>query len=705
MTLKKRIRACGVMLGVAVYCAPVTHAEEIGASDAPVPAVLNLSFPSIEPERLIAANDALSLRFAATQGIEDGRFAVMLGTEDLTANFVRVSGAELTASFAAMPLPESSNTLHVYQISSDNQWLEIGQLALAVSPSSSVLPVQHAAVFTPSLILGMKAQLHESHSALATPPLRPTYQDLTLQGGLSSEYEDDNFSLKTQMNIAGSSYRPEAVDFAARGLNAPKIDVANYLLESRFNHRAGVTGVQLGHVQAGVHPLLAADIANRGAVFSQKFNDRLDVSAALQNGTAIVGSNNLTGLADAQHRLTTLTLGAEVLERAGGLRLETTAFRGSVKHVPSDGSTATLQDAEQSQGWGVRLQGQSEGGSLRGDAAFARSSYILNGDSATSTPSSPATHGRAWSAGLGYDLLSGYALSPTQSLSVSLQARREYSSATYKSLGAEGQAADFVNDSVGVNANLGAVTSQLQMIRRADNVDNDVAFFKNRTHTLNFTLSAPLGTLLNRTAPSMWMPTASYGYVRNHSFADAAYLPTWTTVADLSNVQAVSQNLGLNWVLKTLNLGYQYSHNLQDNRQVGYELNDSVDAAHNLTLGYKASDNLMLNGVLGSRVSEQKLTGVLSHGQKIQAAANWKFPNRYTLIPSLMMSHDYDSLATLDSRIIQSQVQLIKPFDLIAFGKKHPAQWLLSYTGTNTRSLGTSIRYMTLNAALSFSFF
>jgi hypothetical protein len=50
-------------------------------------------------------------------------------------------------------------------------------------------------------------------------------------------------------------------------------------------------------------------------------------------------------------------------------------------------------------------------------------------------------------------------------------------------------------------------------------------------------------------------------------------------------------------------------------------------------------------------------------------------------------------------------LQLTKQFSLASLGAKLPAQWTVSYSDSRFNSLGIGIRYKTLNAALSLSFF
>lgn len=716
MKIQNQCAAWGIALAVAMLCCPCAYAQEL-SNDLPVTQdsnVFNPTYPNNTEVPSVAANAPLHFMFSKTTHIEDGRYAVLLGTEDLTASFTWISPTQLNGLFNDMPLPQGANILRAYQITDDNQWVEIGEAKIMVTAPNDNGQANHPAVFHPRLIIGVKSQLRESHSATATPPLRRTYQDATLLGSFTSEYADDDSSFNSQLNFAGSSYRPEAIDFGVQSGGAPKIDVANYLVQSTFNNRAGVTGLSLGYVQAGNNPLLASGIGqsdlpsgsgigNRGALFTQKFNDRLDFSAAVQNATSLLGGNNLTGLNDPQHRFTTLALGGEVLERLGGLRIEITSFNGIVKPTFAMGE-ATLQDAEQSQGLGLRAQSQTAEGDIRSDVVFARSTFTPSGSSTHSIPAGPSVKGNAWYASLDYDVLRNIELSTTQFLSLSLQARHDFSASTYKSLGSWA-GADFVSDSLGISAYLGVISSQLQIGQRTDNVDNANAFFKNRAPTLNFNLAAPLGQLFDSSQPSPWLPSSSYSYSRNHNYADRRFIPAWATIADLSNMQSTSHGLDFNWQIKTVGLHYQYSRNLQNNQQIGYELDDIFDSGHTASASYQLNENLSLNGGGSQRISDQQFAHVLRYSKSAQVGMNWRVGDRYTLTPNAMVYSDHDTAGFTSSKAIQSQVQLIKQFDLPILNSKLPGQWSLRYVSSNTNTLGTRVRYESVNAALSLSLF
>lgn len=713
MRLKISVLTSSIALGTGALCAPMAFAQSTPTIAAEIATPVQAAgvtgapasgFAASFAGKTIAADGNVFLTFASAASEADGQFAVIVGTEDVTANFRWVSPTQLDGVFASAPLPAGTSSMRVYKITAGNQWVEIGRAEISVAaPAGASQGGSKTPVYRPSLIASIKSQLAQAHSATATPPSRPTYADLTVQARMQTEHGGTDWSVKSQVNMVGSSYQPEALDFARQGDAAPQLDVANYLIENSFTHSAGVSGITLGNVQAGGNPLLANAINHRGVVFGHKFNNRFDVTAALQNATAIVGGNNILGINDAAHRFATATAGLEVLERAGGLRLEATSFKGVVKPQTSTG-IATLQDATESQGWGLRAQSTNQQGSLRADLAFARSTYTPSGDSTLNIAPGPSTAGSTWYAELAYDLVRNAPIIKDYPLSLTVLARHEYSASAYKSLGS-GQSADYLNDSLGLNASLGLVTGQLQLGRRADNVANTAAFLKNRTPTLNLTLVAPVGQMVNSAAPPVWAPTASYSYGRNHSFADTRFVPLGQTIADLPDVKVFSHSLGLNWTVRKLNFGYQYSRNLQDNNQPGFELQDVQDLGHNITASYQLTDNVSLTGGAGKRLSVQRATGIERYNNTAQAGVNWLFGNRYTLSSNLITYSDRDSTFTSDSKALQGQLQLLKQFDFTSFGRKIPGQWSLSYAHSNTHSLGIAVRYQTLNAALSLSFF
>jgi hypothetical protein len=655
--------------------------------------------------RTLAPTETVSWTFAQAPQVGDGQFAVMAGIEDVSPNCRWVSPTQLDCVFAAMPMPLGAIEMKFFIVSPDNQWQELAKASFTVEGATQSQPAlaDKPNVFTPSLIVGAKAQVYESHSAGALAPLRPTYHDATLQAGLQTENYGSDWSTKAQINIVGSSYHPEAVNFGAQGFNAAKVDIANYLVGATSQGSLGLSSVSLGNVQSGNHPLLANGIAHRGALLSQKFNERFDVNVAVQNGSAIVGAPNILGLADNEHRLSTASVGVELLERVGGLRVEATGFQGVVKPVLT-GNVSTLQDAEQSKGVGLRLKAQNAEASLRGDVGLARSTYTPKGDSVLNILPGPTSTASAWYGDVAYDVLKNADFIKDFPLGLTVQAKREFANRGYKSIGA-GQAGDYVSDMLSFNSSLGAISSQFQLGQRADNVDNSAAFLKNRSRTMNFTLTVPLAQLIDGAKPPLWAPALNVTVGRNRTAADTAFIPFPQTIANLPNMTARNSGLGLNWTIDKVALGYTFARTAQDNQQVGMEAMDLLDTAHNVTLNFPFNDAVSLTNAVGVRQSKRLDTGVINRGTTAQMGVNWVVGDRYTMTGSTSYSFDRDSAATVSNKTVQLQMQLLKQFDVSSFGMKMPAQWSVTYSNNRTNSLGTQVRYQTVNAGFSLSFF
>jgi hypothetical protein len=158
-------------------------------------------------------------------------------------------------------------------------------------------------------------------------------------------------------------------------------------------------------------------------------------------------------------------------------------------------------------------------------------------------------------------------------------------------------------------------------------------------------------------------------------------------------------------VIEKLTLGYQLSNTLQDNRQIGMQAVDVEDRSHNLSIAYAVSDKLNITSAFGQRSSLAKDNLIRRLGDTAQLGVNWIFGDRYTFTSNLSTSDDKDRPLTLQSKNLQANLQLLKQFDLHAFGMKMPGQWSLSYARNNSSSMGLQIRYQSINASLALSFF
>src|SRR5262245_47151031 len=169
----------------------------------------NLTDQEVEP------TFALTFTLSRPLPAAEGRLAVMIGQMDIS-NLLTPTGDNDSLSYLPriLPLPAGESPVKVFLVTPSDEWREITQLTLRVKAAApdSASPgqpggqmqaaeanaAQTAAAkkysFTPSLTLGMKSQMAESHFPDSNRPERPTFADMTVQASLKSEMTAGWFS-------------------------------------------------------------------------------------------------------------------------------------------------------------------------------------------------------------------------------------------------------------------------------------------------------------------------------------------------------------------------------------------------------------------------------------------------------------------------------------------------------------------------------
>ncbi|HEX9654592.1 MAG TPA: hypothetical protein VGA99_12860, partial [bacterium] len=102
---------------------------------------------------------------------------------------------------------------------------------------------------------------------------------------------------------------------------------------------------------------------------------RIDVSFAAMNANNIVGWDNFVGLSKRDNRIYSGTLGLEVFKtRPGTTRLEASVMDGRLLPFSSF-NQGNVVDAEESRGYGFRLQASHPSQRIRFEGGFARSKF------------------------------------------------------------------------------------------------------------------------------------------------------------------------------------------------------------------------------------------------------------------------------------------------------------------------------------------
>lgn len=531
----------------------------------------------------------------------EGYLAVMVGAMDMTGLFVK-HGKMLSYAPGLVPLPSGEHELVLYLIAPGNEWRELARFDLRVR-SELGLDRQSLAQ---QINLNNAGQLAEGHNPDSNAPQRDKYQDFTGQATLNSEMIRGTFEVRSNWALAGASKKNQTLRFFEKGDNAAHIDLASYLIAVGD----GTTNLSMGHINHGRQKHLINFYSSRGLLLESKIGTQVDMSAAVVNGTDIVGWNNFLGLSNANHRIHSGTIGIEfVPENPGAFRIEGSAMDASSQPL-NNFNQGVINDAEQSKGIGFKMQGNTWAQRVRYEAGFARSRFVNPQDpflaqGAAIVEVRPETKNARY-ADLTIGLLQNLSLGQEWQTNVNLNVRHERVDPLYRSLTAFAKA-DYLENALDLQANLGMINLQYSHARSEDNLDEIPSILKTKTRVSSVNAGLPLPYLFNPAkGAKSWLPSVAYSFNRVHQFA--AGLPVNGGFSDghLPDQVSDSHNASLNWQIATWSLGYQLSRNDQDNRQPGRENADFYNLNNSFTVSLSPFSRLNLNVDLSLEKAENK---------------------------------------------------------------------------------------------------
>ncbi|MCW5634157.1 MAG: hypothetical protein KIT17_12550 [Rubrivivax sp.] len=626
--------ACLLLLaGPAVLAQPgassTSFADRWVAADAP----LVLHFEPDAWRELLAARDRLRL---------------FVGKHDLSA-LVRVPapGRLEVGGNVAWPSGESEVVLYLVQA---DMWQELGRWPLRVRTPAGF----ESSSFEPRLELrfGGRAAERRSDGQPVTP--RGTHGDASARGGVAFTGQRDGWQLDAAAQGQAASFRGEALRFATLGLAAPRADLAEYRLAATH----GRFGARVGHAEFGRHPLLMNAFAARGLGVSAPLGARFDLALHAASGSQIVGTDNLSGVEEREHRIQGASVGAEL---GRGWRLEVSGLEARQAPI-TDFAAGSVADAERSRGLGWRLHRAA--GRLRVDAAWARSRHEHPFDTALAQGGplvavAPATRdahrvevqadvlapreaagaaaeGPAAAAGGGTGAPADAAHAPP---TLTLTALHERSAPLYRSLAAV-ISGDQLHGRVGATAAWRGASLTLAAGRREDNLARIATLLATRTEERTASLALPLPRWLGESGAGgeggtggAW-PQVSLSAQRAHQFAlntpladDSGFAETHRP--DQVTAQAQGQ---LVWSFAggaALSTGATLSR--VDNRQVGRENADFDTLAHQASLGLPLAPTLRAR--LAGQRSRQlaREIGLANVGEAASLGLDWQPTPKWTL--------------------------------------------------------------------------
>ncbi len=689
------------------------------------------------------------------------KIAVVLGSTDITSQ-VEIEGNELVYRSSLIPLTVGTQTLTVYQKS--NRWQPLATFNIKVKPGSTqtqaatrggtntesepILPTtvpstptaaippvttptasptgttppaqqpEKSNPFKPKLAVNFKSQILENRTPDAGNSQRPTFFDINFNGGFSTEYQIDKTKLKTKFTIVGTTFQPEALRFAELQSAASQIDLSEYTIETND----GKNQFALGNICFGNHPFLLSNLCSRGLSAKVKLNESSDLSVARMSSTAIVGFDNIFGLARNENTLEGVILGLQLAQNQnGGVRLETTWMNGSRAPV-ANFNVGEVIDAEKSEGVGVRLTGNDDTGRLKTDAGFANSTFTTN---AANDPELNAglavvplevASKSAWYAEASYDLIKDLKLDrdssaalPGRTLSAAINFRTERIDPLFGTLGTSIQA-DRVQTQYALNLNIAGLTAQFQQSLSNNNIASLPNLLRTDNRNTNINLTVPLQTFLQN--PNSFLPTVTYGIQQTNQVGSISSTAGggFNNPAQIPDQSNTTNQVGLDWTIGSVNLNYKYITAFQDNRQVGQENSDTRNLTHQLSTSWQATPQLRFN--LG-----YNFVNATNLGQQITRFTNsptvgmsWEFLPSTIFAFNYNRSNDTDTLGQAFNSGESLEFLLTHNFKLNTLGQELPGSVFIRYGKQSTLNLNsqnninTNAAIDTISAGLSLSF-
>ena len=658
----------------------------------------------------IQPDDKLIITLSQSPTMDEGQLRFIIGQTDVT-HLTKIVDNTLIYEPQFINLPAGRSDVVIYLVKDQEDWVEIIRLPLQVL---TPFGFSHAEV-TPQLNVNLKSQLDEHRSKDAGPEERSTpFTDLSVQGGLSTSHEKEDFNLKTNANILGSTFRGEALRFFEKQDNAPKLDLSDYLVQLS----KGYAHLNLGHISFGNHRHLASNINSRGGLMKYNFLDRFDVNVASVYGRTIVGWDNPTGLSDYQDsNITSGFFGMEMFkENPGRLRVETAYLKGKLKPETSF-NVGEVVDSEESEGYAFRITSNSFDNRLRADLNYARSTFDNKEDPQLSenfdvVPSEEVTDD-AYFIELSYDIVQNRKIWREQMLSFTLTGRHEKTDPLYRSLGAF-VTPDQLFSEIASEAFIGDIGLRFNYSWTEDNLDDIPTLLKMKTRNAGGDLNIPLSSYYQEYSFAKWIPVSlGYGASRVHQFGDnkPSFEDSGFEDSSIPDQVTTSHFFSSQWSIEKWTFGYQFDYSFQDNKQPGREKTDFKNTTHSIIIGFQPLDVLTFNIGLSETDAENKEIRLTSTTRTFTFASGWNFWTNWLISGNFSFTDNLDSNRQTSGDAYTTELQLTRQYQLPAFwGKTLPGSAFLrynlnsNYISDNVFDFSSDVRVSTISCGINFSY-
>ncbi len=533
--------------------------------------------PAFDTSEWLASNSPITFRVNGGDAPGTGALAVFIGSVDVSA-LLRRDGDVYRYDPELVRLPAGEHEVVVYRVTGSDAWSELGRIPIRVLTPGGFERID----YDPLLAVENAGQIAQGHSLDQLAPDRDTYQDFTFRAGFSTQHARPALTVRSQLNTVGASNRAQALRFGTERDDAPKFDLADFLVRAEV----GPGALSFGHVAAGTHRHLISGLASRGVALHAGAGPVFATLAAL-NGSSIVGWSNPSGLGQDGHRVLSGEIGVEAFPaRPGMLRMDATFVDGSV--LPRTGfSQGAIVDAETSRGMGVQLSAMDPSGRVRFNGSLARSEFD-NVEDVTLTRGNTLVIIRdetreARRFDLSVDVLRGVRLGSSTLASLSTSVRHERVDPLYRSVAAFTQS-DLEENGVDVTATIGPFSARWGHSRRSDNLDDIPSILTTQTRLNELSLAMPLGWVIGQTG-NAWLPQLSYTLNRVHQFGEGVPGNGGFSASHIPDQLSAIHGVAAQWYHAAWQFVYRFDRSTQDNRQQGRQNADFERTAHTATLG------------------------------------------------------------------------------------------------------------------------
>lgn len=620
------------------------------------------------------------LQLTLTRPLSPGqRVALLVGHMDVSGA-IEVRGLQVTYTPELVRLPAGASDVVAYIVEADGTWYEVARAPLRVRSAAGFDGSAREAI----------ADLSSAGALVDHQPGNPTggrdpFQDVTLRLGVNGRVARNGWELSLQSNALGASRKEQRLRWAEHGADAPRLDLTDYRLQL---NRGGVRAA-VGNVTAGANRYLLSGFASRGVTAGAQWGRVLTVDAAMTGGSSVVGWDNPLGVGQPDHRLTSTTLGLELIPaRPGAIHVDLTGLEGAV--LPRTGVTqGAVTDAERSHGYGVQVTAADAAQRLRFSGGLARSRFTNPADPTLGPAGVVPVTAVARTARFGelvFQAIPERLVRGRTRAALGTTLRYERVDPLYRSVGAY-VGADVQQEGAEFTGMLGALALQGAASRGRDNLAGLTSVLTTRTGRRAIHAAAPVAGLLG-VAPRSWLPAATFAWERTTQVGDGVpdngdFAPSHVP-AQWSYQRAAT----LTWTWPRVTAAWRWTGSMQDNRQPGRERSDLKARVHALSLALTGWPSITPS-VEGS-VERQDFAETATQQRTTRFGGGMQATLRQTmgLTANLSRTWSFDPFAQRRVRQMEMQGEVSRAFSLYRTGASgSQGRLFVRYARTRARFL------------------